>query len=289
MPTLQDAPSRANTDDLTDQVIQHRLDVIGIFDWIVETVVRVKELAAAIAGNGVEIVSGALRIKLAAGSALLLSAAGLAVDISSIHGVGDVKPSFNPTPAAGWINGSQGGSVGSVASGATNRAHADTQPLYELIWTITSANPSLAQIQDSAGVNTTRGASAAADFAANKRLMLPPLPGRALAFAGSGAGLTARGVAEAWGAETRPIGSGNLPAAGVAYNDNQVDTASYTLTAIGFLAGGGGTQDFGQFSAGPHAVTLNKSDLGRTTSNLGSGTALDINAPRIALYGHIKL
>lgn len=69
-----------------------------------------------------------------------------------------------------------GRTIGSAASGATERANADTQALYTLLWT-DYANTILI-IQDSSGTPTTRGASAAADFAANKRMPLPDLRGR---------------------------------------------------------------------------------------------------------------
>lgn len=71
------------------------------------------------------------------------------------------------TPPTGWIKGN-GGTIGNAASGATNRAHADTVDLFTLFWG--QFSNTILPIQDSAGVATTRGASAAADFAANKRL-----------------------------------------------------------------------------------------------------------------------
>lgn len=66
---------------------------------------------------------------------------------------------------AGWIK-AAAGTIGSAASGATIRGAADTQALFILWW---NEFPSLV-LQNSSGVNTTRGANAAADFAANKRL-----------------------------------------------------------------------------------------------------------------------
>lgn len=78
---------------------------------------------------------------------------------------------FSPT---GWVN-MRGRSIGSAASGATERANADTQTLYSFFWTYYD-NTKL-PIQDSAGAASTRGLSAAADFAANKRMPLPDLRG----------------------------------------------------------------------------------------------------------------
>lgn len=78
-------------------------------------------------------------------------------------------------PSGGWIW-PDGGTIGSASSGATNRANADTSALYTLLW---NAYPNaILPIQTSGGVASTRGASAAADFAANKRLPVPDRRGR---------------------------------------------------------------------------------------------------------------
>lgn len=73
------------------------------------------------------------------------------------------------TPPLGWIK-ENGGTIGSAASGATNRANADTQALFTLLWD--QFNQATLPIQDSSGAVTTRGASAAADFSAAKRMPL---------------------------------------------------------------------------------------------------------------------
>lgn len=73
------------------------------------------------------------------------------------------------TAPSGWVR-LNGGTIGSASSGATERANADTQALFELLWG-EYANTELA-IQDNTGAASTRGASATADFAANKRLPL---------------------------------------------------------------------------------------------------------------------
>src|SRR5690606_11007901 len=59
---------------------------------------------------------------------------------------------------------------GNAVSGATTRANADTEALFALLWAEFS-NTEL-PIFTSAGVASTRGASAAADFAAGKRLTI---------------------------------------------------------------------------------------------------------------------
>lgn len=79
------------------------------------------------------------------------------------------------TAPTGWVLGS-GRTIGGGSSGATERANSDTEALFTLLWASYS-NTELV-IQDSAGTPTTRGASAAADFAANKRMPLPDYRGR---------------------------------------------------------------------------------------------------------------
>lgn len=78
----------------------------------------------------------------------------------------------------GWVM-ADGKTIGSATSGATERANADTMALYSLLWD-SYTNTEL-PIQDNTGTPTTRGASAAADFAADKRMPLPDYRGRVAA------------------------------------------------------------------------------------------------------------
>lgn len=95
------------------------------------------------------------------------------LDIAMPTGV--VADYFGSTAPTGWLL-CTGGTIGSGSSGGTLRANADTEDLYTLLWN-SIANAELA-IQDSSGTPTSRGVSAAADFAANKRLPVPDLRGR---------------------------------------------------------------------------------------------------------------
>lgn len=102
--------------------------------------------------------------------------------------------------------GADGSTIGDAASGAT-RANDDTQALFTAYWNLSNA---ASPILTSSGSASTRGASAAADFAAHKRLTSPDMraqfirgldngrgvdSGRALgtsqAFATSASGLSA--------------------------------------------------------------------------------------------------
>jgi hypothetical protein len=79
------------------------------------------------------------------------------------------------TAPTGWVL-ANGLTIGNASSNATSRANADTEDLFTLLWNSYS-NTNL-PIVDSAGSPSTRGASAAADYAANKALPVPDYAGR---------------------------------------------------------------------------------------------------------------
>lgn len=81
------------------------------------------------------------------------------------------------TAPAGWIK-ANGGTIGNADSGATNRANADTINLFTVLWT--DFSNTVLPIQTSTGAASTRGISAAADYAANKRLTIPDVRGEFL-------------------------------------------------------------------------------------------------------------
>lgn len=101
---------------------------------------------------------------------------------------GVLAPYRGGTAPAGWIK-ENGGTIGSAASGASNRANADTEALFTLLWN--TYNQATLPIQNSAGAVTTRGASAAADFAAAKRMPLLDPRSRFIRAADDGLGYDA--------------------------------------------------------------------------------------------------
>lgn len=82
---------------------------------------------------------------------------------------GTIVQSFLTGPLAGWVR-ANGRTIGNASSGATERANADCEDLFVALWT------SITTLAVTGG----RGASAAADWAANKQLTLPDTQGRAL-------------------------------------------------------------------------------------------------------------
>ena len=87
---------------------------------------------------------------------------GGSVDPTTILATGDMKIVYGTGSLAGFVR-ANGRTIGSATSGATERANADTQALFEYLW---NTDPNLA-------VSGGRGANAAADWAANKTITLP--------------------------------------------------------------------------------------------------------------------
>jgi hypothetical protein len=142
--------------------------------------------------------------------------------VDALWTTGDVKITLKTTADSGWVMFNDG-TIGSASSGATNRANADTEDLFTLLWNNTT--------QANCAVSSGRGVSAASDFAANKTIALPKVLGRALAIAGTGSGLSTRELAAALGAED---------AINVAH-DHTATQASHTHTWEYTAAGAGGT------------------------------------------------
>lgn len=95
---------------------------------------------------------------------------GSPVDPTTVLTTGDIKIAYNTGVYSGFVR-ANGRTIGSSTSGATERANADCLALFTFLYV---ADVNLA-------VSGGRGASAAADWAANKTIALPDFRGRALA------------------------------------------------------------------------------------------------------------
>jgi hypothetical protein len=173
---------------------------------------------------------------------------------------GDVKLTLKTVADTGWVM-MDDGTIGNAASSATTRANADTVNLFTLLWN---------NVSDTyAPVSGGRGGSAAADFAANKRIGLTKVLGRALAISGTGSGLTARTLGQTVGEET------HTPTIG--------ETAAHTHTAPGAVKPD-------TVGSGPFFVE-STADGGVSTPTLsaGSGTAFNVMQPTSFLNVMVKL
>lgn len=181
---------------------------------------------------------------------------------------GDAKLTFKTTADTGWIM-ADDGSIGDGSSSATTRANADTSALFTILYN----NITALVVQDSSGSTVARGANAAADFAAHRRLVIPKTLGRSIAIAGAGSGLTSRTLGATAGAETE--------------TPTTAKTAAHTHgpSSGTFVLNDSGGQPFGV--VGSSSVPLNISSS--ATASTGSGTALNILDPSTYMNVMIKL
>jgi len=91
------------------------------------------------------------------------------VNPTAVFSTGDIKARYDTNFIDGWVR-LNGRTIGTATSGATERANADTQALFEYLW---DKNSSLVVVGG-------RGASAHADWLANKQITLPDGRGRTL-------------------------------------------------------------------------------------------------------------
>jgi hypothetical protein len=125
------------------------------------------------------------------------ASAGTATTAGNGHLTGEVAQFLRSTAPSGWLA-LDGKTIGNGASGATGLAGTAAEALFLLLWA--EFDNTILPIQDSAGTPTTRGASAAADFAANKRLPIHDFRGyfpRGAGTNGDGAASGALGVKQA--------------------------------------------------------------------------------------------
>lgn len=150
--------------------------IAGGDEFVIEQSGQTKRVAASVVRGGlvnadIDAAAAIAGSKLADGGVTL---AKLATAVANaLVPVGCVEAFARSTAPTGWLA-ANGNTIGSASSGANN-ASADYSALFTVLWDNWS-NTDL-PILDSAGAASTRGASASADFSANKRLPLPDLRG----------------------------------------------------------------------------------------------------------------
>lgn len=192
---------------------------------------------------------------------------------------GDVKLTWKTTADSGWIMAGDG-SIGNAASGATARANADTEALFTLMWT------NVADAQ--APVSSGRGASAAADFAANKTLTMPAGLGRALGLSGAGSGLTSRAIGLATGTETHTLTGAQ---SGIAQHTHTQNSHTHTIALDQDGAASGQVEAKGTDGNGTSG-SMSTGGTAATNQNAGPTTAAEahpIMQPTLFLNAMVKL
>jgi hypothetical protein len=208
------------------------------------------------------------------------------VDPTTILATGDMKLVYNTGVLTGFVR-ANGRTIGSATSGASERANADTSALFTFLW---NADANLA-------VSGGRGASAAADYAANKTITLPDYRGRAVAglddMGNSAAGrltatyfgtaATVLGAASTF-TDSRTIGSANLPT----FSVTVTATMTYNTSAANYT--GGGTQ---VIMLQPDSVPTNLSPFSKAAvasgSFTGTNTPISVIPPTMLATIYLKL
>lgn len=210
---------------------------------------------------------------------------GSPVDATTVLTTGDVKARYGTGVHTGFVR-ANGRTLGSATSGATERANADAQPLFEFLWN-GDANLS---------VSTGRGVSSVADWSANKTIALPDGRGRGLAglddmgntsaarlLSAFGAGNVTLGAATS--ADTYTLTTPNLPAYTPAGSVSLASgTVSMTTTNTNVIGGGIGIQ----FPGGSTALTMAAQTFTGTAQGGTSSPVVTVQ-PTLLVTLYIKL
>lgn len=179
---------------------------------------------------------------------------------SQLMPAGHVDWFLRSTAPAGWVQG--GGTIGNAASGATTRANADTAALFALAWALNATD---APIFTSAGAPSSRGADAATDFAANKRIALPDLRGESIRGWDNGRGVDAS--RRLGSAQSEMIGPHNHVFVGSAMAPH-----AHTFTAHGRSRRGANGDNTGTNWYGSSGDSNDGSTASKATSDASAGT-----------------
>ncbi|ANW00689.1 hypothetical protein [Bradyrhizobium icense] len=216
---------------------------------------RVPQLFFADGSIKVRLTNSAGVVQLAADGILVIGASsggggGSPVDATTILATGDLKVRYGTGALTGFVR-ANGRTIGSATSGATERANADTQSLFEYLWGEDS----------NLTVSGGRGASANADWVANKTIALPDWRGRTIAglddmgntaagvLTSSGAGFGAQGgtptiLGQAGGSQSHSLTTVHLPPytpSGSIANGAISISGGFGVLSNGNVPGGGGS------------------------------------------------
>ena len=189
------------------------------------------------------------------------------VDPNALLQTGDCVVRYGMEFRAGLVR-LNGRSIGSATSGASERANSDTQNLYYYLWNI---DPNIV-------VSGGRGLSAAADFSANKPLVLPDYRGRALVgldnMGNTSAGVIADATTLGWiGGETNhTLTVSEIPNHNHALHDPG-HVHNWGNNAGGFGVSSGTFGGFAQSSPPPGGLSTTASGTGIYIDAAGGGLA----------------
>jgi len=188
-----------------------------------------------------------------------------------------------------------GRTIGSVTSGATERANSDVQALFQYFWGV---DPNLA-------VSGGRGVSANADWVANKTLTLPDCRGRGIAglddmgnsaasrLTSSFFGATATTLGAVGGAEKVTLAANQIPAGVPSSGNNSISVASsFTDVIHGALtssnAPGGSNLQLQNGSAAVQLTSSGNNNISVTSSNASQQDVRTVQ-PTILMTVYFKM
>jgi hypothetical protein len=206
---------------------------------------------------------------------------GSAVDATTVLTTGDIKARYGTGILAGFVR-ANGRTIGSATSGATERANADCQALFEYLWGADITNLS---------VSGGRGASANADWLATKTITLPDLRGRPIAglddmgnssanrLTASYFGANGTVLGNSGGSESQTLLTGNLPA----YTPSGTFTGSIAALSLtvsgtasvnssGLFLQGGVSDNFSSIAGSGQFDNLSKQTVASTGTITGTAT-----------------
>lgn len=225
------------------------------------------------------------------------------VDATTILQTGDLKPRYGTGVHTGWVR-TNGRTLGSATSGATERANSDCQTLFEYLWTA-DANLS---------VSTGRGASANADWVANKTITLPDWRGRVIAglddmgsstagrlsstYFGAASGSNGITLGGSGGLENRTVAQANLPIVNLPVTEPNAGTGHVHLEG-GYTGTAAATYNINGLAGGAVAGVITGGSTGSTNTAAGgtgivvgtggSGTPIAIVQPTMLATIYLKL
>jgi microcystin-dependent protein len=218
------------------------------------------------------------------------------VDPTALFQTGD--PLFSPVSGArtGWVR-QNALTIGNASSGATERANSDTSALFSYLWT------KFAQPSSNVKCPVIGGASAAADFAANKQITLPDMRGRVPVglddMGNSAAGrILSSNVTSSGDGPTTPLGSGGE--ANHTLNTSEIPSHNHALTDPGHTnplpdsgsivsSGTPTSKAYANFGSYTQGNVSGSAQTGITLANTGGGQAHNTMPPFVLGTWYLKL
>lgn len=218
------------------------------------------------------------------------------VDPTTIFQTGAFMQFYGTGVLTGFVR-CNGRAIGSATSGASERANADTSALFAFLW---GADSTLA-------VSGGRGASAAADFAANKTIALPDCRNAVIASLGD-MGNSDRGLFSGitfasgnsttlgsfLGSGTRTLLTANLPpytpggSSSVSVTSTTSDVVTNTDHTVAVVVSNGGSNGFRSAPSFGSITSTGTATLTGTAQG-GTSTAFGIVQPTILATTYLKL